>query len=467
MDLNIIKSIYFVGIKGVAMASLAIVAKEMGKEVRGSDVEEEFPTDATLHRFKIAHVKNFSPEHITDDIELVIYTGAHQGVNNIEVQTAIKKGIPVLPHGKALGLFMQGKKGISVAGSHGKTTTSAMIAHCLFKLGQDPSFAIGCGAINSLKTPAHAGSGEYFVAEADEYVTDPTSDVTPRFMWQKPQILVITNIDYDHPDVYRNLKAVEDAFAKFTQQVLKEGLVILNDDDVPTRSIIRTIEQKKITYGKLETADFQLVNVSYSKSQTNFQVKIQNAIESFTLGIPGEHNALNSTAAIVILVTLGFTVEQIREVLKSFNGTKRRFEKIAEKNGKLLFDDYAHHPTEITATLTAIRNWFPDKRIITIFQPHTYSRTQALLLEFAHSFMVSDVVVLTNIYSSAREKPIVGVTGEILYGKTKQYKTSVHYAPTRTDVLEYIKTQTHTGDLLVTMGAGDIYTWLPQIEAVL
>jgi len=234
------------------------------------------------------------------------------------------------------------------------------------------------------------------------------------------------------------LKAVEDAFAKFTQQVLKEGLVILNDDDVPTRSIIRTIEQKKITYGKLETADFQLVNVSYSKSQTNFQVKIQNAIESFTLGIPGEHNALNSTAAIVILVTLGFTVEQIREVLKSFNGTKRRFEKIAEKNGKLLFDDYAHHPTEITATLTAIRNWFPDKRIITIFQPHTYSRTQALLLEFAHSFMVSDVVVLTNIYSSAREKPIVGVTGEILYGKTKQYKTSVHYEQ-ETFILGYLK----------------------------
>src|SRR3989344_284632 len=466
-ELKQIKKIYFVGIKGVAMTALAIVAKEMGKEVRGSDVQEEFPTDATLHRFKIAHVKNFSPEHITDDIDLVVYTGAHQGVNNIEVQTAIKKGISVLPHGKALGLFMQGKKGISVAGSHGKTTTSAMIAHVLIQAGHDPSFAIGCGSITSLQTPAHAGSGDYFVAEADEYVTDPTTDQTPRFLWQRPSVLVITNIDFDHPDVYADLEAVKEAFADFTKQIRPGGFVVINVDDAASTSLLRRIEAKKITFGKTATADFQLIRVNFTGGRTNFQVQINGQNESFALSVPGEHNALNAVAAIAVLLTLRLTIEQIRGGLASFVGTERRFEKISEKGGKLLYDDYAHHPAEISATLAGARVWFPKRRIIAIFQPHTYSRTQALLKEFAASFGAADVVLLTEIYASAREKPILGISGRTLFNVTQKQKPSSVFTPEKADVLQYLKQNSRPNDLILTMGAGNIFTWVPDILRII
>lgn len=449
------------------MTALAIVAKEMGIEITGSDVSEEFPTDATLHKFNITHLKNFSVENISLGTDLVIYTGAHQGSKNIEVQRAMQKNIPAFSHGKALGFFMQGKKGISVAGSHGKTTTSAMIAHILSKTGLDPSFAIGCGEILSLKTPAHAGRGEYFVAEADEYVTDPNSDMTPRFMWQKPHALVITNIDYDHPDVYPNIEAIQKAFITFARQVTEDGFAVINADDYPTSSIVRLIELKKITFGKHAAADFQLVNFSSTQGQTNFEVKINGKVEKFSLQIPGEHNCLNATATITTLVTLGLTVDQIRKGLSTFIGTKRRFEKIAEKNGKLLYDDYAHHPVEIAVTLKAAKGWFPNRRLIAIFQPHTYSRTQALLEEFSMSFNHADEVVICGIYASAREIPSRTVTSSLLVDKIRVHQKQVVLAQTRSSVLEYIVTQTRPNDLIITMGAGDIYTWLPQIELAL
>ncbi|MBI3342632.1 UDP-N-acetylmuramate:L-alanyl-gamma-D-glutamyl-meso-diaminopimelate ligase, partial [Candidatus Gottesmanbacteria bacterium] len=207
------KRIYFVGIKGVAMAALAIWAKESGKLVAGSDVGEEFPTDEELKKAEIPVHEGFDEAHLAAfKPDLVIYTGAHGGRDNLQVQEAIKRGVASVPHGKALGMVMEGKRQISVAGSHGKTTTSAMIATILTEAKLDPSYAIGCGSIKGLGAAGHAGKGEWFVAEADEYVTDPGHDRTPRFLWQKPEVLVVTNIDYDHPDVYQDLSAVQQAF---------------------------------------------------------------------------------------------------------------------------------------------------------------------------------------------------------------------------------------------------------------
>ncbi len=456
------------GIKGVAMTALAILAKESGVIVSGSDVQEEFPTDMTLHRFGISYDSGFADSHLPQNLDLVIYTGAHQGVNNIEVQTAKTRGIPVLPHGKALGLFMEGKRGISVAGSHGKTTTSALIAHTLMHLGKDPSFAVGCGEILSLKTSGHLGKGDFFVVEGDEYVTDPTSDQVPRFMWQKPEVLVITNIDFDHPDVYKDLKEVKKAFVDFANSLSEKAIVVVNIDNEPLFSILQQIKRKIITYGQKEGADFKLGTVTFNSGETVFEIYYKNKKSvSFSLKIPGVHNAQNATGAIAALVNLGIQPEELREPILTFSGTKRRFEFVAEKNNKLLYDDYAHHPTEIEATLNAARGWFPEKRLVVIFQPHTYSRTQALLSEFGKCFTQADRVLLTEIYASAREEPISGISGIALYEEIKKRHLGVHFAPKRNDVLQWLEANSRQNDLILTMGAGDIFTWIPSIMEII
>lgn len=464
MDLNKVKSIHFVGIKGVAMTALAILAKEKGIEVTGSDVEEVFPTDSTLNRFSIPYQKGFNDSHLPINLDLVIYTGAHKGINNIEVQEALNRGIPVLPHGKALGLFMRGFRGITVAGSHGKTTTSALLAHVLTYLGKDPSFAIGCGEILSLKTPGHAGRGEFFVAEGDEYVTDPVADKTPRFMWQKPEVLVITNIDFDHPDVYKDLEAVKMAFITLANSLPLNATIILNTDNREVMKIAPKLERTIITYGEKKTADFRLQNFVSRSGSAQFEVAYgKNTYGPFILQIPGVHNAQNAAGAVAALMTLGFEAEKLREVLTSFTGTKRRFELVGQKNGKLLYDDYAHHPTEIQATLAGVKKWYPDKRLMVIFQPHTYSRTQSLLSEFGKSFSDADLVILTEIYASAREKPIPGISGQVLFEEVRKRHKGVHFAPNRNDVLQYLMATVRPNDLVLTMGAGNIYTWLPGI----
>lgn len=468
MDLNKVSAIHFVGIKGVAMTALAVLASEKGKKITGSDLAEEFPTDTTLKRYHITPQAGFSPGNLPEKLDLVIYTGAHQGVKNIEVGAAITRGIPVQPHGKALGFFMKGKKGITVTGSHGKTTTSAIIAHILTQIGQDPCFAIGCGEILSLKTSGHWGRGELFVAEGDEYVTDPQNDLTPRFMWQKPEIVIVTNIDFDHPDVYADLKAVKFAFIDFANSLPPSASMILNIDNEVTASIIPFVKRKIFTYGEAETVDFRLQYDGVVSGETKFRIINQGQIPvHFSLRVPGRHNAQNATAAIASLACLGFGMDTLVSPLASFNGTKRRFEFVVEKNGKLLYDDYAHHPTEISATLKAAKEWFPGKRLIVIFQPHTYSRTQALLVEFANCFADADLVILTEIYASAREMPISGVSGEILFAETKGKHSDVYFAPNMDNVLQYLQLSTRSNDLILTMGAGDIFTWLPRIVEML
>jgi len=468
MDLTKIKSIYFVGIKGVAMTALAILVKEIGISVTGSDIAEEFPTDATLKRFNIKYFIGFDPIHIKYKPDLVIYTGAHQGRKNIEVQTSIKIGIPILSHGEALGFFMKEKFQICVAGSHGKTTTSAMIAFSLIQLNEDPSFAIGCGEILGLHTSGHFGKSKYFVAEADEYITDPTGDRTPRFLWQTPQILVITNIDFDHPDAYKDITQVQEAFIHLTKKVTQGGHIIINLDDHASQEIINQISVPVVTYGMSKQANYQTKNIHFENNLTKFEVWQNNQkLSDFNIKAVGAHNAMNATSVIVALKLLGFSVENIKKVLALFSGTKRRFEYIGQKNDKLLYDDYAHHPTEIKATLKGIREFFPNKRIVVIFQPHTYSRTAKLLEEFGRSFNFADTVIITDIYVSAREKPILGISGKLLTDIVKKQNKQTVFIPNEELVLKYLSQETRANDLILTMGAGDIYSWIPKILNIL
>lgn len=451
-----IKRIYFVGIKGVAMAALAVWAKEAGYIVTGSDVKEPFPTDDVLAKTKTKILHNFDPRNLGGRVkpDLVIYTGAHGGRDNPEVGEAMALGIPVLPHGQALGLIMGHKKQISVAGSHGKTTTTAMIATILAHAGYDPSWAVGCGEIRGLGHPGHYGRGDIFVAEADEYVTDPNHDRTPRFLWQKPDILVVTNIDFDHPDAYESLSNVQEAFVKLQKQ---SKLTIVNADD-PASNVL--MNDGVVSYGFSPKAEFRVANVRFGEERTFFTLLQRNVeIGGFTLKVPGKHNALNAAAAAIACKQLGLSWEQIAKGLLKFGGTKRRFEFVGKIGDIRVFDDYAHHPTEIKAQLAAVREWFPKSRILVVFQPHTYSRTKALMSEFAHAFQNAHIVLLTDIYSSARETDTLGISGQTLVEETAKHHPNVYFAPDYAAVNRLLRQRMQPGDIILFMGAGSIYTW--------
>lgn len=460
IDLTKIKKIFFVGIKGVAMTALAILAKEKGISVSGSDTVENFPTKEELKAHKIKVIENFDPENINRFMpDLVIYTGAHGGKDNPEVRLALRLGVPVLPHGRALGIFMSGKKQVSVAGSHGKTTAAAMISVILKEAGLDPSYAVGCGEIFGLGAAGHSGKANLFIAEADEYMTDPGNDHTPRFAWQHPEILVVTNVDFDHPDAYRDLDEVQEAFKKFRNSMSKTGQLIMSADDKNSAFLADT-SLSVLKVGLSPDADYQVTNIHTENQRLYFNLNERGVrVSEFMLEVPGKHNAVNAGMAAVAANLLGISWKDVRLGLTKFFGTKRRFEKLGEGRGAVFYDDYAHHPRELTATLKACREWYPKSRLIAVFQPHTYSRTKALLDDFARAFKDADIVILTDIYASAREKNDLGMSGRTLVDRTREFKKDVIYAQNPEKVFDYINDNLRSGDIVIFMGAGDIYNW--------
>jgi len=462
-----VRSLYFVGIKGIAMASLAVWANEKGCQVTGSDVSGEFPSDAVLQGKGIPVLPGFLAANISSQgkPDLIIYTGAHGGRDNPEVIEGRRLGIPVLPHGKALGIAMEGKHQISIAGSHGKTTTTAIIATILVSGGIDPSYAIGCGEVRGLGLPGHYGLGSYFIAEADEYITDPTHDPTPRFLWQKPEILVVTNVDYDHPDAYRSLSAVQEAFEKLLQRQTGRKICIVNIDDPASLVLLKQPAGSTIiTYGCSDKAQYQAEHISFQRGKTTFEIlKNQEKIGIFSIHVPGEHNVLNALAAAIASHEAGLSWEQVRIGLSLYRGAKRRFEEIGQTHGVTFFDDYAHHPKEIAATLAAVRAWYPKDRVIAVFQPHTYSRTKSLLGEFGSAFRDADIVVTTDIYGSARETETLGMTGEVFANEVKKHNNLVCYAQNSEAVHAVLTSMIKKDDIVILMGAGDIYSWGKEI----
>ncbi len=460
MDFATIGKIHFVGIKGIAMTALALWAKERGMTVTGSDVSEEFPSDSLLKKAGITPFVGFDPSHISRDRpNLVVYTGAHSGRANAEVVAAEAMEIPTLAHGKALGMVMAPSRQISVAGSHGKTTTSAMISLILMHAGLDASYAIGSGEIRGLGLPGHAGKGEFFVAEADEYVTDPTHDATPRFLWQHPEILVVTNIDYDHPDVYPSLTEVQQAFVKLQANQPKGGVAIINADDPASQVLLTSPSYKTVTYGRSKNASYRIIDEVVGVGKNSFSLEHEGKrVASFALMVPGAHNITNAAAAVVAATHAGVSWEKTVSALVSFGGAKRRFEKIGEKGDIIFYDDYAHHPKEIAMTLKATRSWYPKHTIIAVFQPHTYSRTKALLGEFGRAFTDADEVLCTDIYASARETDMHEISGDALYKEMKRHHPSVFYMPDEHAIVRALGGKKGPA-VIVFMGAGSIYSW--------
>jgi UDP-N-acetylmuramate--alanine ligase len=458
-DWQTIKHIHFVGIKGVAMAALAVWAKEAGFVVTGSDTEEGFPTDSVLQKAGIRPLVGFLPEHIKH-VDLVIYTGAHAGKENPEVVAALSNTIRALPHGKALGQVMLGKKQISVAGCHGKTTTTAMIATILIHAHKDPSYAIGCGEIGGLGLPGHYGSSDTFVAEADEYVTDPKHDLTPRFLWQLPNILVITNIDFDHPDVYPDLVAVTSAYKQLASQIQKDGILITCLDDKNSEPIRKLGTNRTISYGFSKESDVVIESTKISSEGNQFFLQHGNTrLGPFTLHVPGMQNLSNATAAILVCQQIGVSIEKIADGLSQFRGAKRRFEIVGTKNGATIIDDYAHHPNEIQATLKAVREWYADRKVIAVFQPHTVSRTRSLIHEFSQAFSLADVVYISDIYASAREAPDPAFTSEVFVREIQKQHKNVIFCPTYEKIASELKNNADEGDIILFLGAGSVGGW--------
>lgn len=459
------KKIHFVGIKGVGMTPLAIIAKEAGCIVTGSDIPEEFITDEPLHNAQIRVFSSFSAEHCIG-ADLVITTGAHGGFDNVEVQAAKQANIPVWTQGQAVGEFMQGKlfnkifDGISVAGTHGKTTTTAMIATVLQEAGLQPSYIIGTSNSKPLESPGHFGKGKYFVAEADEYATEPKQDKTPKFLWQHPKIAVITNIEFDHPDVYPDIAAIEDAFLKFVNQLPRNGLLIACGDDRVVQQLLKKYPGQSISYGFLPTNTYTLSRVRVSGSQTFFWVDAQgSSLGEFAIGVSGEHNALNALATIVVGMQIGIPIDKLKKGLHAFLGTKRRLEyRGTLSSGALLYDDYAHHPTELKKTLRALKLRHPTEKIVGIFQPHTYSRTKKLFDDFITSFADVDTVIVSDIYASRREAQDSAINSLMLVEAMQKKHKDVHYLPSLADVVEYLNRLRFKHDtVIITLGAGDIY----------
>ena len=459
MRLTRFKKIHFTGIKGVGMTALALCAKDLKIKISGSDLKEAFPTDKILKKKGIRVKTGFKAKNVPKNTDLLIYTGAHGGATNVEVVAAKQKNRPTLSHAEALKLFCQDKKLIATAGVGGKSTTAALIATVLTEGGLDPSFAVGVGDIPALGAPGRFNQASaYFVAEADEYVTDPNSDPTPRFHHLDPFIAVITNLEHDHPDVYPHLSDMFDAFATFVKAVPAAGLIVANVDNPRVAAWLKDIDGPKATYGFSPQADWQVTKVHLADQKQFFTLAHKGAVwPDFVLNLPGRYNVLNAAAAVVVAHHLGV---KLNAGVKKFSGTKRRFEFIGRaKRDILLYDDYAHHPTEIKALLRSAKDWFPGRRLIAVFQSHTFSRTKALLTDFAKSFQLADLVIINKIFASARETDDLGISGKILAQEVLKNHPQTFYCPGQKSTIRTLIDKAETGDIIFTIGAGDIFHW--------
>ncbi len=454
-----IRTVHFTGIKGVGMTALACCFQDLGAKITGSDVEEVFVTDEILKKRQISWKTGFTPQNLANP-NLLITTGAHGGLLNPEVKAAKERGIPVMTHGEALGFLMKEKRGISFCGVGGKSTTSAMAATVLDHAGLAPSYAVGVAEIFPLGFPGRfEKKGEFFVAEADEYATCKGVDLRPRFFWQNPEFIICTNIEYDHPDIYPNLAATKKTFLRFFQKIPPGGFLIINGDNPNNQDVLKFYHGNIFTYGRGERNQWQAKDIICQKEKSIFSLYYRKKKEaSFSLSVPGQYNILNAVATIILGKTLGLSYKIVGEGIKNFKGTKRRFEKIGENQRIAVYDDYAHHPSEIKATLGAARNWFgPTKRLIAVFQPHTFSRTKYLLKDFGAAFKDADIVVIAPIYASAREEKDPSITPAVLAQEISKHQEKVYFVNNLKDLAPLIKKIIQKDDIIFTIGAGDIW----------
>ncbi|MDF2563924.1 MAG: UDP-N-acetylmuramate--L-alanine ligase [Massilibacillus sp.] len=454
--LNGINKIHFVGIGGAGMSAIAKILVEKGFQVSGSDLHDS----EILSKLKALGATIFygqKKENITGVDAIVVSTAISE--ENPEVIAAKENNIKIFHRSDIVATLMNKEKGIAVAGAHGKTTTTSMIGVMLDHAGVEPSIIIG-GEVDYLGSNAKLGNGEYLVAEADE------SDGS--FLKLLPDFAIVTNIENDHMDFYGTMENILKTFEKFLNNLPKEdGLAILCFNNSHIKNIAKTLDRKYVSYAIDGEADYVAKNITTNGAETSFEVyhRGQN-LGMISLNIPGKHNVLNAMAAIVLGHKIGLSFTAMAAALRQFNGAKRRFQTKGRIADVWVVDDYAHHPTELSTTLAAARQTKP-KRLICVFQPHRYSRTQLLLKEFGVCFDEADVLILTDIYS-AGESPIEGVSGETIKVEVENHMhKEIVYIADRKDIAPYLSEAVQAGDLVMTMGAGDIYLTGEELVALL
>jgi UDP-N-acetylmuramate--alanine ligase len=441
-----IRTIHFVGIGGIGMSGIAEVLLNLGYQVSGSDLKESDLTrrlEKLGGRIAIGH----APENL--GAADVVVTSTAVRADNTEVLEAYRRLIPVIPRAEMLAELMRMKYGIAVAGTHGKTTTTSMVATVLSHGGIDPTAVIG-GKLDSLGSNAKLGQGNFLVAEADE------SDGS--FMHLSPTIAVVTNIDADHLDYYSGLDQIKDTFVDFINKVPFYGLAVLCLDDPNIQEIIPRVKKRFISYGVQSQADYQAVNIEHAEGCTSFNVvRCEETLGRISFRMPGRHNVLNALAAVAVSIEVGLSFPVIAEGFKDFGGVQRRFQVKYDQRGIMVVDDYGHHPAEIKATLAAARAGWPQRRVVAVFQPHRYSRTKFLMDDFATAFYQSDFLFVTDIYA-AGEDPIVGIDAEILtQGIVGHGHKNAQYVADRDVLAARLMSTVREGDIVITLGAGDVW----------
>ena len=440
-----IKNIHFVGIGGIGMSGIAEVLLNLGYSISGSDIKE---TEVTRRLQTLGCEIHFGHrrENVREVDVVVISSAIRPG--NPEVEVAEERLIPIIPRAEMLAELMRMKVGIAIAGTHGKTTTTSLIATVLGAGGLDPTVVIG-GRLNSIGSNAKLGQGEFLVAEADE------SDGS--FLKLSPTIAVVTNIDPEHLDYYKGIEEIKEAFLNFLNRIPFFGLAVLCLDHPNIQDLIPRLKKRFTTYGLTTQADFQAEGIEFEELSTAFDVLFQRKkIGGLKIRMPGLHNVYNALATVAAAFELDIPFKVVQETLRDFSGIQRRFQIKGEKKGILVVDDYGHHPIEIIATLKAARTGW-KRRIVAVFQPHRYTRTQALFHDFLTAFYDADVLILTDIYPAGEDR-IEGVEAKGLFEGIREYShKDVTYIPDKKEIVDHLLRVTAPGDMVITLGAGDVW----------
>ena len=440
--------IHFIGIGGISMSGLAEILLEEGFTITGSDSKES-PLTRRLEEkgARVYYGQKASNIESEPGIQVVVYTAAIHP-DNPEFKAAKEKNLPMLTRAELLGELMRNyKESVAVSGTHGKTTTTSMITDILLAADTDPTISVG-GILKDIGGNIRVGGPDLFVTEACEY--------TNSFLSFYPTIEVILNIEEDHLDFFKDINDIRHSFRLFAEKLPKGGLLVINSGIENINEIISGLPCRIVTFGKDLSSMYTAQNITYDEfARPSYDLVVQGEIiNRITLGVTGEHNVYNALAAIATAKALGIPDAAIAEGLLHFTGTDRRFEKKGELNGITIIDDYAHHPQEIAATLKTAHN-YPHKKLWCVFQPHTYTRTKAFLDEFAEALSAADAVVLADIYA-ARETDTLGISSADIASRIEKLGTEVHYFPTFEEIEAFLLKNCSTGDLLITMGAGDI-----------
>ncbi|MEX1140116.1 MAG: UDP-N-acetylmuramate--L-alanine ligase [Bacteroidota bacterium] len=443
-----IKKIHFVGIGGIGMSGIAEILLDQGFQISGSDRSLSEVTDRLKH-LGAKIFEGHDAGNVKNDVDALVYSSAVTH-DNPEVAEAVRRKIPVIRRAEMLAEVMRLKYGIGVAGTHGKTTTTSMISLVLMEGNLDPTVIVG-GKLSGLGgTNARLGHGDFIVVEADEFDRS--------FLSITPTVAVLTTLETDHLDCYRDLEDIKGAFVLFASRVPFYGFVVLSVDEPALLDIMPQLNKKKIiTYGLNPQADVQAIDIRHKDNTSTFTLqRNSHELGQITLAVPGKHNVQNSLAAIAVALELGVPFEKVKSGIEKFSGVYRRWELKGEAGGISVYDDYAHHPTECRATLSGVKaGW--RRRVVCVFQPHLYSRTRDFYEEFGKSFLLSDVLVVTDVYP-AREEPIQGVSGELIVSAAKRFgHKDVHYVADKRAVPATLKSLMKKGDIVITMGAGDIW----------